>query len=131
LPEGDETDRLRREYRVLGFLCDRHPLSLFRDNPALRHTIRSDDLRSRIGKPVTIAAWPVCHKTVYARSGKRMGFFTFEDETGLIETVLFPDVYERCIHRLAANGPVILSGIPENQWGAVVLHVGEVKRIHG
>ena len=131
LPEGDEMDRLRREYRVLGFLCDRHPLSLFRDNPALRRTIRSDDLRSRIGKPAAVAAWPVCHKTVHARNGKRMGFFTFEDETGLIETVLFPDVYERCIHRLAANGPVILSGIPENQWGAVVLHVGDVKRIHG
>lgn len=129
LPEGDEMDRLRRQYRVLGFLCDRHPLSLFRDNPVLRRTIRSDDLRSRIGKPVRVAAWPVCHKSVHSRSGKRMGFFTFEDEIGLIETVLFPDVYERCIHRLVATGPVLLSGTPENQWGAVVLHVKDVNPV--
>ncbi|WP_028323138.1 DNA polymerase III subunit alpha [Desulfatirhabdium butyrativorans] len=126
LPEGDELDRLRREYRVLGFLCDRHPLSLFRGAKVLRKTIRSEDLPSRIGRRVAMAAWPVCHKTVHARNGKRMAFFTFEDETGLIETVLFPDVYERTIHRLAADGPVILSGTPENQWGAVVLHVTAV-----
>lgn len=126
LPEGDELDRLRREYRVLGFLCDRHPLSLFRGAKVLRKTIRSEDLLSRIGRRVAMAAWPVCHKTVHARNGKRMAFFTFEDENGLIETVLFPDVYERTIHRLAADGPVILSGTPENQWGAVVLHVTAV-----
>lgn len=127
LPEGEDLDRLRREYRVLGFLCDRHPLSLFRGATVLRNTIRSGDLPSRVGKQVAMAAWPVCHKTVHARNGKRMGFFTFEDETGLIETVLFPDVYERCIHRLAADGPVILSGTPENPWGAVVLHVTDVQ----
>ena len=31
LPPQDERARLRREYATLGFLCDRHPMTLFAD----------------------------------------------------------------------------------------------------
>jgi DNA polymerase-3 subunit alpha/error-prone DNA polymerase len=38
LPAEDERERLRREFSVLGFLCDRHPMELFADTLQKRRT---------------------------------------------------------------------------------------------
>jgi DNA polymerase-3 subunit alpha/error-prone DNA polymerase len=38
-----------------------------------------------------------------------MEFRTFEDETGLIETVFFPEAYRRFCH-LTNDGPCLLGG---------------------
>ena len=55
-----------------------------------------------------------------------MRFLTLEDETGLAEVVLFPDVYERDGRRLAEPGTLCVTGRVENQLGACTLHAERV-----
>jgi len=52
-----------------------------------------------------------------------MQFLTFEDETGLIETVFFPDVYRRFSQSIDWGRPYLLDGLVEENFGAVTLTV--------
>ena len=48
-----------------------------------------------------------------------MKFVSFEDTTGLYETVFFPKVYNRYCHMLNGARPYILKGKVEEDFGAV------------
>ena len=89
LPAEDEHERLRREFSVLGFLCDRHPMTLFADKLQNRRTIKAADLPRFVGRKVCLAGWLITGKVVSTKTGDPMEFLTFEDETGLVETAFF------------------------------------------
>ena len=55
-----------------------------------------------------------------------MRFLTLEDESGLAEVVLFPDVYERDGERLNEEGVLCVTGIVEDQMGACTLHAERI-----
>lgn len=50
-----------------------------------------------------------------------MKFLTFEDETGIVETVFFPKPYARFCYMLSYGRPYILKGQVDVNWGAVLL----------
>ena len=52
-----------------------------------------------------------------------MKFFTFEDETGLVETIFFPKAYAQFCHLLTYGRPHLIQGLVEESWGAVTLNV--------
>ena len=55
-----------------------------------------------------------------------MKFVTFEDRTGLYETVFFPEVYNRYCHLLSVLRPYILKGKVEKDFGAINITVDSV-----
>ena len=55
-----------------------------------------------------------------------MRFLTLEDESGLAEVILFPDVYRRDGHRLAEHGVVCVTGVVEDQMGACNLRAERI-----
>jgi DNA polymerase III alpha subunit len=55
-----------------------------------------------------------------------MRFLTLEDESGLAEVVVFPDVYERDGAQLASFGALVVTGTVENQLGACTLHAERI-----
>ena len=129
LPAGDERERLRREFSVLGFLCDRHPMALFADKLQNRRTIKAADLPRFIGRKVCLAAWLITGKVVSTRTGDPMEFLTFEDETDIVETTFFPQAYRRFCHIIDRQRPYLLTGKVEENWGALTLTVENVERI--
>ena len=58
-----------------------------------------------------------------------MEFATFDDGDGLIETVLFPQVYREQGHVLFDQGPFIFRGKVEEEFGAVTLTVTHLDRL--
>jgi DNA polymerase-3 subunit alpha/error-prone DNA polymerase len=56
-----------------------------------------------------------------------MEFLTFEDETGIVETIFFPDTYRRFCHLIDRERPYLLSGKIEEDFGAVTLTVERVE----
>jgi DNA polymerase III alpha subunit len=52
-----------------------------------------------------------------------MKFVSFEDNTGICETVLFPKVYNRFCHMLNEMRPYLLKGKVEQDFTAVTLTV--------
>ncbi len=123
LPADDRAERLRQEFEVLGFLCQDHPMKLYRHLPALCGTVRAVDLPQLAGRRVRFAGWLITGKLVRTRNDETMQFLTFEDETGLVEATFFPPVYRRCCHRLDSGRPCLLAGRVEEEWGAVTLTV--------
>ncbi len=114
---------LRHEYETLGLLLSVHPLDLY------RHTLQgldhapARDLCDLVGKRVTTIGWLITGKTVNTREGEPMKFITFEDPTGIYETVFFPEAYHRFCHMLDGACPYILKGRVEEDFGAINVNV--------
>jgi len=129
LPPDDAMELLRRQFATLGFLCDRHPITLFEDALQRYGVVKAEELRRYAGRRVRIAGWLITGKMVSTKHGEPMEFLTFEDETGLVETTFFPEAYDRFCRMLDADRPYILEGRVEEEFGAVTLTVDRVKRV--
>ena len=53
----------------------------------------------------------------------------FDDGAGLIETVLFPQVYRERGHLLFDQGPFIFRGLVEEEFGAITLTITHLDRL--
>ncbi|NLL13204.1 MAG: hypothetical protein GX267_07360, partial [Fibrobacter sp.] len=80
------------------------------------------------GKRVVIAGWCITAKTVSTKLGTTMEFVTFEDETGLIETVFFPQVYSRYAAMLQYHAAFVISGMVTSEFGVATLEVEKLER---
>ena len=129
LPPENEHDRLRREFAVLGFLCDRHPMELYADTLQKRRTVKAVDLPRHLGRRIRFAGWLITGKVVTTKHGDPMEFLTFEDETGIVETTFFPRTYHRFCHMVDRNRPYLLTGKVEEDWGAITLTVDRVETV--
>ena len=126
LPAEDPLERLRREFAVLGFLCDCHPMTLYADLLHSRNTVKGIDLGRWQGRRVQFGGWFVAGKVVHTKQGEAMEFLTFEDDTDIIETTFFPAAYHRFCHMLDWGRPYLLTGRVETDWGALTLTVDHV-----
>jgi error-prone DNA polymerase len=129
LPPTPVRERYRREFRVLGFLCDCHPITFYAAELAAHQTVKASELRRFLNQPVRFAGWLITGKTVSTKTGEAMEFLTFEDETGLVETTFFPRIYRQCCHLLEVNRPYLLSGRVEEDFGAITLTVTSCDRL--
>ena len=118
-------ERLRREYRALGFLCRAHPVSLVDKGGA--PTCKGAELSNHVGRRVDFIGLLLTGKIVSTKTGEAMEFLTFEDETAIIETTFFPEVYRRYAHILSAQKIYHLRGLVEEDFGALTLTVERVK----
>ena len=127
LPPPDERIRQLREMEALGFLCQGHPLLGIARRP--KHCILIADLAKYRGRRISCIGWLLTGKLVSTRSGEVMEFLTFEDETGIMETTFFPATYRRSAHLLHTGGVYLLSGLVDEDYGAVTLTVEHVQAI--
>ena len=131
LPPDDQLQNLRREFSVLGFLCRCHPMVLFAGVRDRQRSVHAADIRAHLGRRVRFAGWMITGKTILSAGGDPMKFVTFEDETGLVETVLFPRAYDRFCHILEYGRPFLLSGTPAADHGAVTFTVEDIRPVSG
>jgi error-prone DNA polymerase len=114
---------LKHEADTLGFFLSVHPLDRCEGIFKGLNYVKARDLHTQVGKQVTTIGWQVTGKTVHTKDGDPMKFISFEDTTGIYETVLFPKVYDRYCHMLNKTRPYILKGKVEETFGAVNLRV--------
>ena len=135
LPELDAATRGRLELELLGLTVRDHPVRLFpcageervaRGRLRPPPTIPCGALDDHRGRRVALRGWLAASRRVRTSDGRWMRFLTLEDETGIAEAVLFPDVYERDGHHLTSRGPFLISGTAEDQMGAVNLHADRI-----
>jgi DNA polymerase-3 subunit alpha/error-prone DNA polymerase len=117
---GGERRRLEAELRYLGTTLAVHPLALWPGALRIRRS-QGRDLPRLVGHHVTLIGWPITAKPVLAANEQPMEFVSFEDETALYETVLFPAAYARFRHLLYEQRPLLLHGLVEEDRGAVTI----------
>jgi DNA polymerase III alpha subunit len=121
--------RRREEYAALGFVTDTHPMRLHADALAGFRLCRSTELHRHVGRHVLLAGMLTTAKPVHTLQDEPMEFATFDDGDGLIETVLFPQVYRERGHVLFDQGPFIFRGKVEEEFGAVTVTITHLDRL--
>ncbi|MBC8456600.1 MAG: DNA polymerase III subunit alpha, partial [Deltaproteobacteria bacterium] len=114
---------LKHESETFGFIFSVHPIELYNNILEGLDYVCAIDLHAWIGKQVTTIGWHITGKTVNTKEGDVMKFVSFEDPTGIYETVFFPKVYNRFCHMLNAARPYILKGRVEEDFGAINITV--------
>jgi DNA-directed DNA polymerase III PolC len=122
--------RARNEIAFLDVHPSGHPMSALRDEAASAGCVPIAELDARAGAPVRIAGVVASARRLAVRRGQVMQFVTIEDETGTIETVLFPGVYAALGDPVSQPGPFFMSGHAEDDHGDRHLVVWEVKPFH-
>jgi len=127
VPQYSARTVLEHELETLDFLISRHPLALYREPLARLRHVRGSELAAHVGRRVTTIGWWVTGKVVTTREEEPMEFISFEDTSALYETTFFPQTYARFCHMLNRSRPYVLSGLVEEDFGAVTLTVDSVR----
>jgi DNA-directed DNA polymerase III PolC len=131
-------ERVLWELRILGFSHSGHPLDAWEgsedcglriaDCPPAR--IGSYQLAKCAGRRVSVVGWLVTTRRAVTRNHEYMKFLTLEDRHGVVEVVVFPDVYKRCGKDMAGAGCYRVSGTVKEQHGSHSLVADDVRPIH-
>jgi DNA polymerase III alpha subunit len=135
---GDYPPRVKLvdEVRTLGIVVSRHPLALFRSRIAriaqahrLAPVIQSPDIPAFRGRRVWIAGILVTGKEVATKTREPMIFVSFEDETSVFETVLFPEAFKKYYPLLDDGWAFLVFGRVEDDLGALAISVERLVRV--
>jgi error-prone DNA polymerase len=116
-------------WALLGFCTDAHPMTLHANELQRFRLVRSTALHQHVGKRVLMAGMYTTGKPVHTARHEPMQFATFDDGHGLVECVLFPDVYRERSHVLFDQGPFIFRGVVEESFGAVTVTLTHLERL--
>lgn len=122
-----ERKLLETQMKYLGTTLDRHPLALW---PWVleRSRVYAKDIPCLTGSEVELVGWPITAKSVLTSTGEAMEFVSFEDETALFETTVFPDVFRRFHHLLYEERPLVIRGKVEEDRGAFTVTVSSIEK---
>ncbi len=129
LPDYPAERRRRDQYSALGFLTESHPMALYSERLRRFRLVRSPDLPKHIGQSVILAGMLTTAKPVHTVTDEPMQFATFDDGDGLVEAVLFPEVYRTRGHVLFDQGPFLIRGKVEEEFGAITVTVTHLERV--
>ena len=114
IPETEELDRgeiLKGEKEALGFFFSQHPLSAYQhiisqitplDTSSIKETETSDD--------VTIVGIVNGCKEITTKRGDRMANITLEDTKGIVEAIIFPDLFSKNLLIIKSDNPLVVTG---------------------
>jgi len=123
----NDQELLQMETDVLGFLLSRHPLTLYQRQIMQTTHVDAADFHLHVGERINAIGWLITWKLISTRKEQLMEFLSFEDTTAIYETVFFPAVYARFAHMMTQSRPYVLTGRVDEQYGAIVLNVENVK----
>jgi error-prone DNA polymerase len=108
--------RAYNEAASMSVSCSGHPLSVLRPGLAAQGIVTARDLRHiPSGRRVMVTGILVIVHTPPTRSGKRVMFITMEDETGIIDLVLFPKAQTHAARPILTSEVVTVEGTLQRQ----------------
>ncbi|MCL1630616.1 DNA polymerase III subunit alpha [Sporolactobacillus sp. CPB3-1] len=100
VPPLSRQERMHYEKMVLGFYLSAHPVSEFRAHLPRGFTTVSEAIKMSDGGVAVLLVMSEQIKRIRTKKGQPMAFFSASDETGVIDTVCFPDTYQMVDHLL-------------------------------
>jgi error-prone DNA polymerase len=125
-----ERERLVADYAGTGLTIGRHPMALRRDELAMRGVLRACDLQAgRPGRRVRVAGMVITRQ----RPGTAKGFvfLTLEDETGIANIIVRPDLFARDRLVVVEEPFLIIDGVLQNQDGVTSVRAEQVQGLRG
>jgi DNA polymerase-3 subunit alpha len=112
--EWDEVEKLRKEKEALGFYITGHPLDRFKqeiERFATCNILNLSNLKDK--SSVKLAGVIGTLKLKRTKKGDKMAILNFEDQTGSVEVVVFPEVFNSCSPLLKSEEPLLIQGTAE------------------
>ena len=125
-----EAERLVADYAGTGLSIGRHPMALRRDELAMRGILRASDLHAaRQGRRVRVAGMVITRQ----RPGTAKGFvfLTLEDETGIANIIVRPDLFARDRLVIVEEPFLLVDGVLQSQDGVISVRAEEVSGLPG
>ena len=126
----DANERLQADYAGMGLTIGPHPMALRRGDLALRGVMRASDLAgARDGRRVRVAGMVITRQ----RPGTAKGFvfLTLEDETGISNVIVRPDLFDRERATVVRQPFLIVDGVLQHQDGVLSVRAERVERLDG
>jgi error-prone DNA polymerase len=115
-----EVEATAADLAATGLSAARHPTEFVRDELAASGVVTAEALRSRPDGDAVEVAGVVTHRQ-QPETAKGVVFLNLEDETGLVNVICTPDVWQR-YRRVARTSPALrVRGRLERQQGVVNL----------
>jgi error-prone DNA polymerase len=130
LRQMDSGERLQADYAGMGLTIGPHPMALRRGDLSLRGVMRASDLTSaRNGRRVRVAGMVITRQ----RPGTAKGFvfLTLEDETGISNVIIRPDLFDRERMVVVRQPFLIVDGVLQHQDGVLSVRAERVEGIDG
>jgi DNA polymerase III subunit alpha len=111
IDEWDENDLLSYEKEALGFYFSGHPLKKYSD--ILQKYCNASSLNIEEfsdGKTIRIGGFLKLEKAHKTKKGDMMAFASIDDGHGIVEIVVFPNLYIDTHHLITSEAAVILEG---------------------
>jgi error-prone DNA polymerase len=126
LPPMSAEERLVADYAGTHLTIGPHPMAMRRPELALRGVLRAVDLsRARDGRRIRVAGSVITRQ----RPGTAKGFvfLTLEDETGIANIIVRPDLFDRERFKILDEPFLLIDGILQNQDGVTSV---KAERLH-
>jgi error-prone DNA polymerase len=126
----DAGERLQADYAGMGLTIGPHPMALRRDELAFSGVLRAIDLpRTPNGRRVRVAGMVITRQ----RPGTAKGFvfLTLEDETGISNIIIRPDLFERARLTVVRQPFLIVDGVVQHQDGVLSVRAERVEGMEG
>ncbi len=130
LPPMSVAQRVEADFETVGLSLEKHPLELLR--PALRKlgAVSSEGLKKLAsGRRVAVGGMLITRQR--PPTAKGMCFLSLEDETGIANLVVPPDVYERCRRDIHSALFLVGEGVLERSGKVVNVKVQQVRAMDG
>ncbi len=121
--------RVLYELRILGFSHSGHPLDAWNGQLSRMAGTPSYEIPRHVGRTVTFVGWLVTLRRAVTVRHDYMEFLTLEDREGVVEAVLFPDVYRRYGAQVTDAGCYKVVGKVDEEHGAVNLVAESVEAV--
>jgi error-prone DNA polymerase len=117
-------ERVKADYETMNLTTGPHPMKLLREN--LPNIWRAIDLvEARHGSTIQIAGNVICRQ----RPGTAKGFvfISLEDETGVSNAIVEPDLFERFRLVITEEAFLLIEGQVQNSDGVVLIKAQDIK----
>ena len=126
LPAMTSEERVVADYAGTHLTIGPHPMAMRRSELAMRGVLRAVDLsRARDGRRIRVAGSVITRQ----RPGTAKGFvfLTLEDETGIANIIVRPDLFDRERFKILDEPFLLIDGILQNQDGVTSV---KAERLH-
>jgi error-prone DNA polymerase len=128
-PMNDDA-RLQADYAGMGLTIGPHPMALRRGEMSLRGVLRAVDLpAAKNGRRVRVAGMVITRQ----RPGTAKGFvfLTLEDETGISNVIIRPDLFDQNRMAVVRQPFLIVDGVLQHQDGVLSVRAERVEGMSG
>ncbi len=114
VPNMEELDRaelLKGEKEALGFFFSQHPLSEYKEIISRVTRLDTSSIKETdVNEEATIVGIVNGCKEITTKKGDRMATITLEDTKGMVEAVVFPDLFSKSLLLIKSDKPIVVTG---------------------